>query len=68
MTQNDFDDSPMTIWNDDFDEGFWFSVTSACHEREIIDKVVVANITEESYEVRIKDLVAKIRSGWLPAN
>ena len=66
LTQNDFDDSPMTTWHRDFDEGFWFFVTTASREKEIIEQVVVANITEESYEVRIKDLVAKISSGWLP--
>ena len=64
LTQNDFEDSPMTIWNDDFDEGFWFCLTTASHEKEMIEKVLVANITDKSYEDRIKALAIKIKSGW----
>jgi len=66
LTQDDFRDSPMTTWHDDFDEGFWFSVTTAYHEEQLIDKIVVANLTEKNYKFRIKELVAKIQAGWLP--
>lgn len=66
LKQEDFDDSPMTTWHHDFDEGFWFSVTTAYHERELINKVVVANLTDNNYELIIKDLIARINSGWLP--
>ena len=66
LTQDDFHDSPMTTWHHDFDEGFWFSVAAAYHEKELIDKVVVANLTAKNYEFRIKELLEKIRAGWLP--
>jgi len=56
----------MTTWHHDFDEGFWFSVAAAYHEKELIDKVVVANLTAKNYEFRIKELLEKIRAGWLP--
>jgi len=68
LTQDDFRDSPMTTWHDDFDEGFWFSVTTAYHEEQLIDKVIVANLTEKNYEFRIKELVDKIHAGWLPSD
>jgi hypothetical protein len=66
LTEEDFDDSPMTTWHSDFDEGFWFSVTAACHETEKIQHVIVANLTQQCYESRIKDLINQINSGWLP--
>jgi hypothetical protein len=66
LTQDDFHDSPMTTWHHDFDEGFWFSVTTAYHEEQLIDKVIVANLTEKNYEFRIKELVEKIQAGWFP--
>jgi hypothetical protein len=68
LTEDDFDDSPMTTWHNDFDEGFWFAATTAYHEKEAIGHVIVANLTQESYEFRIKDLIAKINSGWLPSD
>ena len=68
LTQDDFDDSPMTTWHHDFDEGFWFSVTTAYHEEELIDKVIVANLTAKNYGSRIRKLVEKIQSGWLPSD
>lgn len=66
LTQDDFKDTPMTTWHYDLDEGFWFAVTTACHEKESIKQVVVANLTEKSYERYIKDLVERIDAGWLP--
>lgn len=68
LTQGDFEDSPMTTWHQDFDEGFWFSATVAHHEREFIDKLVVANLTANSYEIIVNELISKINSGWLPSD
>ena|SRR6185369_11885084 len=66
LTQDDFEGSPMTTWHHDFEEGFWFSATVAHHEHEFINKVVVANLTTNSYETIVKDLICKIDSSWLP--
>jgi hypothetical protein len=63
LTEDDFDDLPMTTWHHDFDEGFWFAATTAYHEEDPIQHVIVANLTEKSYEFRIRDLVARISSG-----
>jgi hypothetical protein len=68
LTQDDFQNSPMTTWHHDFDEGFWFSVKIANHETELINKVVVANLTTGNFQFRIKELIEKIQLGWLPSD
>jgi hypothetical protein len=69
-TPDDFDEEPMTTWHHDFDEGFWFAITSAYptinSEYITIDKVVCLDMTEKGEKQRLIDLVIKINSGWIP--
>ncbi len=69
---DDFDEEPMTTWHNDFDEGFWFATTSAYpsinDEYVYVDKVVCLDLTDKPNRQRLTDLIAKINSGWLPAD
>jgi hypothetical protein len=60
------DDVLMTSWHHDFDEGFWFALTTANYENLPIEKVVVENLTSDSYLPKIQRLTEKIAEGWLP--
>ncbi|RYE57831.1 MAG: hypothetical protein EOP48_04935 [Sphingobacteriales bacterium] len=60
------DDVLMTSWHHDFDEGFWFALTTANYENLPIETVVVANLTRGSYLPTIQRLTEKIAEGWLP--
>lgn len=65
-TLNQSDDSPMTTWHNDIDEGFWYACTVAAHEYLTIDHVLVINLTTSSYRGHIVELIEKISGGWLP--
>ena len=60
------DDVLMTSWHHDFEEGFWFALTTANYENLPIETVVVANLTEVNYLPIIQRLTQKIAEGWLP--
>lgn len=60
------DDVLMTSWHRDFDEGFWFALTTANYENLLIQTVVVANLTGDNYLPTIQRLTEKISEGWLP--
>ena len=60
------DDVLMTSWHHDFEEGFWFALTTANYENLPIETVVVANLTEDVYLPTIQRLTQKIAEGWLP--
>ena len=59
------DDVLMTSWHHDFDEGFWFALTTANYENLPIETVVVANLTSDSYLPTIQRLTKEIAAGWL---
>jgi hypothetical protein len=63
---DDYEDTPMTTWNNNFDEGFWFATTVAYNQLLPIETVVCINLTDHDYQDRISDLIHKINSGWLP--
>ena len=63
---DNYDNTPMTTWHNDFDEGFWFASTVAYHDIILINKLVCINLTDETYRERIVDLINKINNGWLP--
>ena len=60
------DDVLMNSWHHDFEEGFWFALTTANYENLPIETVVVANLTEVNYLPTIQRLTQKIAEGWLP--
>jgi hypothetical protein len=63
---DDYDDTLMTTWHNNLEEGFWFATTVAYHDTIPIDTVVSLNLTEHDYQDRISDLINKINSGWIP--
>jgi hypothetical protein len=62
------DDVLMTSWHHDFEEGFWFALTTANYESLPINTVVVANLTGDNYLPIIQRLTKKITEGWPPSN
>lgn len=60
------DDVLMTSWHHDFDEGFWFALTTANYGELPIETVVVANLTRDNYLPTIQRLTKQIAEGWLP--
>lgn len=60
------DDVLMTSWHRDFDEGFWFALTTANYGEMPIETVVVANLTGDNYLPTIQRLTKQIADDWLP--
>lgn len=60
------DDVLMTSWHNDFDNGFWFVLTTANYDDWPIDTVAVINLTRQDYLERIQNLSQRIAAGWLP--
>ena len=60
------DDVLMTSWHHNFEEGFWFALTTANYADLPIDTVIVANLTGSDYLPTIERLTKKIAEGWLP--
>ena len=56
-----------TVWDHDFDEGFWFITSVATYEDWPIETVLVANLTKKNYVPKIQELAKQINSGWLPS-
>jgi len=67
-TDENLENMPMTVWNENFEEEFWFAVCVANEEKVELNKVVCINLTDVDYEKKISDLIKKINSGWLPDN
>ncbi|RZM30354.1 MAG: hypothetical protein EOO88_01310 [Pedobacter sp.] len=49
----------MTAWFDDFEEAVWFIFNSAYYEDHVIDTVLIVNLTRESREADIAQLISK---------
>ena len=60
------DDMPMTVWNENFEDEFWFATCLANEENIELNKVVCINLTNVDYENKISELINKINSGWIP--
>lgn len=68
----DFDKTPMTTSHKNFGEGFWFATTVAHatinNEYLNTDKVVCIDLTTQSVQKHLLNLIDKINKGWLPSN
>jgi hypothetical protein len=65
---DDFVNSPMTTWHNNFSEGFWFAITTAFHELQSIDKIVCIDFTKAGVKQHLLDLINKINNRWLPSD
>ena len=63
---DDFENEPMTTWHKDFEEGFWFSITSAYDGNKEISSVVCLDLTENGNKSKLSSLLSAINNGWLP--
>lgn len=52
----------MTTWHNDFDEGFWFALFAAHHDKVSIDKVVVLDMTDSIELHRIEKLLVDLKA------
>lgn len=64
---DDFENSPLTTWHHNFDEGFWFALNAAHDEYKIIDKVVCIDYTRGVKNYLI-ELLNKLHQEWLPSD
>lgn len=67
-SMDDFENSPMTTWDNHFSEGFWFAITTAYDEHFIIDTIVCIDYTTKGVKQHLITLIEKINSGWLPSD
>jgi hypothetical protein len=65
---DDFENSPLTTWHNNFSEGFWFAITTAHHEIKPIDKIVCLDFTKEGVKRHLINLIEKINNHWLPSD
>lgn len=65
---DDFEYSPLTTWDIEIDEEFWFSLTTAFHPHTDITKVVCLDMTEIGIRKKLLKLLNKINLGWFPSD
>jgi hypothetical protein len=58
----------MTTNHKDIEEEFWFAIKAAFGETVEISKIVCLDITTENNSDKLKDLIAKMKTGWMPAD
>jgi hypothetical protein len=63
---DNYDDTPMTVFDSRLDEELWFAIFVAVHDTEKISKIVCINLNPEDLKTEIKDLVTKMNTGWIP--
>ena len=66
----DYEAAPMTTFDENFDEGFWFAATNA---KQVVNdsyttslQVVCIDCTQRKVRRHLLNLIDKINSGWLP--
>ena len=60
------DDTLMTSWHAELEEGFWFATNVSFNDRLPVEPVLVVNMTDDNLQSIIADLTRKISSGWIP--
>ncbi len=65
---DDYQDTPMTVFDSRLDEALWYAIFTAVHDTEMITKIVCINLTPEDLKTEIEDLVTKMNTGWIPEN
>ncbi|MES2837884.1 MAG: hypothetical protein V4667_10200 [Bacteroidota bacterium] len=56
----------LTTSHNDFEEEFWFAINSAFGETEEIKKIICIDITSTNQVDKLKDLILKMKTGWIP--
>jgi hypothetical protein len=66
-----YETTPMTIYDDNFANGVWYALISAyAIEYDIylpMDKVVCIDLTKKGYKDKFIELFNKIKNGWIPS-
>lgn len=58
----------MTVWDNNFSDGFWYAITTAHHPTKSIDKIVCIDYTIEGVKDHLINLIEKINNHWLPSD
>ena len=56
----------LTTYENDLEEEFWYATNCAFGESEEIIKIICLDITTTNHADKLKDLIAKMKNGWLP--
>lgn len=56
----------LTTADNDLEEEFWFAANSAFGETEEITKIICLDITTTNHADKLKDLITKMKTGWIP--
>ncbi len=67
-SSDDFENSPITTWHNNFSEGFWFAILYAHHEQANINKIVCVEFTTKGVKQHLTNLIEKINTSWLPSD
>ncbi|MBI5359531.1 MAG: hypothetical protein HZA48_03005 [Planctomycetes bacterium] len=59
---DDFENSAMTTWHNEFEEGFWFATSAVFHEYTEIKEVICLDMTEEGKRQDLFDLTGKLKT------
>ncbi len=65
--EDDFENSPMTVWDNNFSSCFWFAIQSAHVDKKTISKIVCVDFTKQGVKRHLIDLIEKINNNWLPS-
>jgi hypothetical protein len=66
-SRDDFEDTAITTWHKNFDEGFWFALNAAFDGDKLIDKVVCIDYTTSGVKNYLVELLDKFHQKWLPS-
>ncbi len=67
-SQDDFKNSPMTTWHNNFSAGFWFAIVCAHPEFNKITTIVCIDFTTKGVKQHLTNLIEKINNNWLPSD
>lgn len=65
---NEFENSPLTTWHNNFSEGIWYAIVSAHHEIKEIHQIVCVDFTTKGVKQHLIHLIEKINNNWLPSD
>lgn len=64
----DYENSPMTVWDKNFGNGFWFAITNTYDGDKEFDKIVCIDCTTKGVRKHLKNLIEKINASWIPSD
>ncbi|MBK7712541.1 MAG: hypothetical protein IPJ37_17445 [Bacteroidales bacterium] len=63
---DDFLDEPLTTWDENLENGLWFSIMCAYHDYKQIENIVCIDISKSGRENELIRIFRLISAGWIP--